>query len=584
MLTWPSSRSRGALEYGAAGCLAFAALLTFAVPAKSQVPGAFRPNAGTIINTYAPPADALVLPSSTLPKPADEITAAAAPGTKVLVYSFELEGVTLLPQAEVEAQLAELIGQKVSLDDLRKAAARVTALYRKHGYFLARAYVPAQTINGGGIRIAVLEGRYDHVETNGSARLGSDQAGKTLLSQGIAADQPIEEKSLERSLILLEQKAGAPANAVLRPGASIGTSSLQVNVPEGPLFSGSLGADSYGNRYTGEQRGVASVHLNSPLGMGDAGELWAAYSTGARALFASYQLPLGHRGFSLGASYADYHYELCCEFQPLERAGDARVAGLQARYPLLLRQSALLNVGLGYQHKSLVDNWAEGDLADRTASVATVDLDGLAAGHAGQVRYQVALTSGNLKLNGPSDFITINDATIDTAGHYSKLWGQVELFRPVSDGSFLSFRLSGQLASRNLDSSEKFLLGGYNGVRAYPEGEAAGDEALLARLEWIRPLNFTAMAGKAALHVFVDGGTTWIVDDLRGGLADPGIPNHYSIGGAGLGFNWNISHGLSLNAYVATKIGNNPGRSANGNDADGKDGNTRGWFGMEWAF
>jgi hemolysin activation/secretion protein len=200
------------------------------------------------------------------------------------------------------------------------------------------------------------------------------------------------------------------------------------------------------------------------------------------------------------------------------------------------------------------------------------------------VRYQLALTRGNLKLNGPAAYIGINEATIDTAGHYSKLWGQAELFRTVSDGSYVSFRLSGQLASRNLDSSEKFLLGGYNGVRAYPEGEAAGDEALLARLEWIRPLNFSGMPGKATLHAFVDGGTTWIVDDLRDGLADPGIPNHYSIGGAGLGFDWNISHGLSLNAYVATKIGKNPGRSANGNDADGEDSSTRGWFGMEWAF
>jgi hemolysin activation/secretion protein len=550
----------------------------------SQVPGAFRPNAGTIINTYAPPTDALALPSAALPKPADDIPAVTSPDTKVLVYSFELEGVTLLAAAEVEAQLADLIGQRVTLDDLRQAAARVTALYRQHGYFLARAYVPAQTINGGGIRIAVLEGRYDRVETNGSARLGGTHADKTLLSQGVGPDQPIEQKSLERGLILLEQRAGAPADAVLRPGASLGTSSLQVNVPEGPVLGGSLGTDTFGNRYTGEQRVVGAVNLNSPLGIGDAGQLWGAWSTGARAAYASYQLPVAHHGLTLGASYADYHYELCCEFEPLQRAGDARVAALQARYPLLLTQTALLNVGLSLQHKTLVDNWAEGDLADRDADVGVLDLDGIAAASWGQVRYQAALTHGALKINGPAAFISINAATIDTAGHYNKLWGQLEVIRPISDGSLLNFRVSGQLASRNLDSSEKFLLGGFNGVRAYPEGEAAGDEALLARLEWVRPLNITAISGTAALHVFVDGGTTWIVDDLRGGLADPGIPNHYSIGGAGLGFNWSIFHGLALNAYVATKIGNNPGRSASGNDADGKNSSTRGWFGMEWAF
>ena len=67
-------------------------------------------------------------------------------------------------------------------------------------------------------------------------------------------------------------------------------------------------------------------------------------------------------------------------------------------------------------------------------------------------------------------------------------------------------------------------------------------------------------------------------------LPTPESPTTTPSGGAGLGFNWNVSHGLSLNAYVATKIGNNPGRSANGNDADGEDSSTRGWFGMEWAF
>ena len=580
----PSRRHWCSVSRYAAGWLVVAALLAVAAPARSQVPNVFQPNAGTIFNTYAPPADGLVLPSSALPKPSDDIPSAAAPSARIQIYSFELEGVTLLPVDEVEAQLAELIGQRVTLEDLRQAAARVTSLYRRHGYFLARAYVPAQKINSGGVRIAVLEGHYDGVEASGSARLDDAQVHKTLLAQGVAQGEPIEQKSLERSLILLEQWLGAPTSAVLQPGGSIGTSTLRIDAPSGRLFSGSLGADSLGNRYTGEERTVASMQLNSPAGIGDAGDLWASYSTGARALFTSYQAPVGHRGLTFGASYADFHYELCCEFTALERAGDASVAGVQARYPLLLGQRSLLNAGIGLQRKRLTDTWAEGDLADRRVTAATFTLDGIAAARPGQVRYQLALTGGDLEINGPPDFIAINAATIDTAGRYGKLWAQAELFHPLRGGSAVNFRLSGQIANRNLDSSEKFLLGGYNGVRAYPEGEAAGDEALLARLEWIRPLSFSAMSGKAALRAFVDGGTVWIVDDRRGGSADPGITNHYSLGGAGLGFNWNLPHGLSLNAYVATKIGHNPGRSANGNDADGEDSDSRGWFSMEWAF
>jgi hemolysin activation/secretion protein len=582
----PSLRRRRSVSRYSAGCLAVAALLAAAVPAWSQsrAPSVFRPDAGTILNLYTPPADSVVLPASALPRPSDDMPAAAVLGARIRIYSFELEGVTLLPMAEVEAQLAGLIGQEATLEDLRVGAARVTALYREHGYFLARAYVPAQQVNGGSVRIAVLEGRYDRIEASGSARLDRDQVDKTLLAQGVIPGQPIEQRALERSLILLEQMAGSPAKAVLQSGVTLGTSNLQVDAPSGPLFRGSLAADNFGNRYTGQRRSIASVQLNSPLRIGDSGELWAAYSPGARAVFTSYQVPVGHDGLALGASYSDFSYELCCEFAALDRAGDATVAGVQARYPLLLSQRALLNVGLSLERKRLTDTWAGGDLEDRRLNVAVASFDGVAAALAGQLRYQVAFTTGDLEIIGPPEFIAINAATLNTAGRYSKLRGQVEFFHPLGERSALNLRLSGQAANRNLDSSEKFLLGGYNGVRAYPEGEAAGDEALLARVEWMRTLGFSAIPGKAAVRAFVDSGTVRIVRDTRDGLADPGIPNDYSLSGAGLGFNWNLPRGFSLSGYVATKIGDNPGRSADGNDADGEDSNTRGWVGAQWVF
>ena len=46
-----------------------------------------------------------------------------------------------------------------------------------------------------------------------------------------------------------------------------------------------------------------------------------------------------------------------------------------------------------------------------------------------------------------------------------------------------SASLRGQQASKNLDSSEKFSLGGPYGVRAYACGEASGDEGWLGSLE-----------------------------------------------------------------------------------------------------
>jgi hemolysin activation/secretion protein len=549
------------------------------------VPPAFAPNAGTILNIFAPPAAEPSLPASALPRPPDVQPAAdAAEGARVMVSRVVVDGVTLLAAAEVDAHVAGLVGREATFGELRQGAERITALYRERGYFLARAYLPAQEIVGGVVRIAVIEGRYDGVAAAGSSRLSDAVVQDTLAAHGVVAGQPVAQAGLERSLILLEQKGGAPAQALLQPGATLGTSALSIATPAGPLVTGSLGADNYGNRFTGQARATGSLFLNSPLRLGDRASLWLAHSTGADAVFGAYQLPVGSNGLTLGVSGSYYRYDLCCQFAALQRAGDAAVGGVQARYPLVLRQNAVHYAGLSLERKRLTDTWIGGDLDDKRVNVAVLSFDGVSAMAAGQVRYRVGASGGDLEIKGPADYIKLNAATVDTAGRYGKLWGQVDFLYPVTGWSFLNLRLSGQSASRNLDSSEKFLLGGFNGVRAYPEGEAAGDNAWLARLDWVLPITSAALPGRAAVRAFVDSGAIWLVDDVRGGLASPGFQNHYSLSGAGAGFNWSLPHGFSLTAYVATAIGNNPGASASGNNADGKSNDTRGWVGAEWAF
>jgi hemolysin activation/secretion protein len=562
--------------------LAFAAAST---PAWAQVPPAFAPNAGTILNIFAPPTAEPSLPAWTLPRPAEEQPVAdAAAGARVMVSRVVVDGVTLLPTAEVEALVAGFGGREATLGELRQGAERITARYRERGYFLARAYLPAQEIVGGVVRIAVIEGRFDKVEATGSARLSDRVVQDTLAAQGVVAGQSVAQAGLERSLILLEQQGGAPATALLQPGATLGTSALSITTPAGPLFNGTLGADNFGNRFTGEARATASLALNSPLRLGDRANLWLAHSTGADAVFGAYQIPVGSSGLVLGATASYYRYDLCCEFAALDRAGEAAVGGIQARYPIVLRQDALAWTGLAFERKRLTDTWLGGDLDDKRANVVTAAVDGIAAGLGGQVRYRVAASGGDLELKGPPDAIRINAATIDTEGRYAKLWGNAELTVPLARWNFLNLRVAGQMASRNLDSSEKFILGGFNGIRAYPEGEAAGDNAWLARLDWVVPLTFVDLPGKAAVRAFVDAGAVWIVDSTRGGLAASGFRNHYSLSGTGAGLNWNLPRGFALTAYVATAIGDNPGASLNGNNADGKSNDTRGWIGAEWAF
>jgi hypothetical protein len=84
--------------------------------------------------------------------------------------------------------------------------------------------------------------------------------------------------------------------------------------------------------------------------------------------------------------------------------------------------------------------------------------------------------------------------------------------------------------------------------------------------------------------LFVDAGTLWLLKDTRGGLASFGIPNRYNLAGIGIGVDWNLAKGLTANLEGATRIGNNPGASLKGYDADGRDNNSRLWLGLGWAY
>ena len=120
----------------------------------------------------------------------------------------------------------------------------------------------------------------------------------------------------------------------------------------------------------------------------------------------------------------------------------------------------------------------------------------------------------------------------------------------------LLLALSGQQASKNLNSSEKFSLGGASGVRAYPQGEGSGDQGVLGTLEVRRSLTEQLQAA-----VFYDAGTV----DINHTAFAPGA-NTRSISGAGLGLNGQIGK-LQFKTSVAWRIkgGNAMSDTANRN-------------------
>ncbi|MGL4271181.1 MAG: ShlB/FhaC/HecB family hemolysin secretion/activation protein, partial [Pseudomonas paracarnis] len=240
--------------------------------ALSGVPSVWAqvPSAGQVMRDIESLAPA-PLPSAPvqvdMPPPSAPSQATPGGGMQMQVKGFEIAGNQVFGREQLLELLADLPGQSLDLAGLRAAAQRITEYYQAHGYALARAFLPAQDIDQGIVRIQVLEGHYGRIELNNRSRVID-----AVLQQPLSALRPGEavyDADLEQSLLLLSDLPGVAVKGTLRPGSLPGSTDLVVDAEPGPWYAGTLEADNYGDRYTGEYRLGASLVLNNPLRLGD---------------------------------------------------------------------------------------------------------------------------------------------------------------------------------------------------------------------------------------------------------------------------------------------------------------------------
>jgi hemolysin activation/secretion protein len=535
-------------------------LLPFALLALSQ--GIFAqqpPSAGSQIQQI-PPA-----PAPQKAAPAIRIEPSTAPATpasdaaKITVNRLQVTGARVYSEAELVALTGFKPGSELSLGELRGMALKITQRYRSAGYFVAQAYLPAQEIKDGAVTIAVIEGQYGKVAVRNQSNLADDLVQSQL--GGINPGDTVAIAPLESHLLLLSDIPGVNVTSTLVPGASLGTSDLIVDVVPGKRVTGSIDADNAGNRYTGEYRLGATVNLNNAAGRGDVASLRVLTSgSGLNYARASYQMQFGKA--TAGVAYSWLGYELGKEFSYTGATGTAKIASLYGSYPLIRSRNTNLYAGLAFDHKTFQDKNPidlSMPVADKKSQVLTASLRGDhrdSLGGGGLSGYSLALSTGKVDLETPE--LQNRYALAQTSGHFNKLGFSAMRLQSVTDSVSLYAGINGQVASKNLDVSEKMELGGMYGVRAYPEGEAYADQGYVLTLEArMRLPTPVQLPGQVQLIGFVDTGSVtinknpWTTGD-----------NRRTLSGAGVGLNWSETNNFMVRAFYARKLGDEAATSA----------------------
>ncbi|MEM5316913.1 ShlB/FhaC/HecB family hemolysin secretion/activation protein [Paraburkholderia sp. JHI869] len=531
-------------------CLAVALAAT-ALAAHAQVRVPTPPNSGQLLQQVPQPSTQP--PPSNLDLTIQQPKNAPADDTKTFpVRTIEITGNTQLPTDLLHAVVAPSEGKNLTLSDLNALADKISDVYHERGFPLATAYVPAQTIENGIVRIDVAEARYGAVSLNNQSAVSDRVLNNTLAA--LQSGQPVSEFQLERTLLLMQDIPGAEVSSTLRPGQQVGTSDLLVDVTPQQRVTGDAGVDNFGDPYSGRVRGSGSLNINGLFNQGDLLD-FSALTSGNGMTYGrmDYRYLLNGQGTTLGATVSGLDYHLGNDLSELQSHGSAFVGGVVLAQPIIRNTRGNLFGQIEYDFRRLNDNIdIIGLQNDRHTNSFTTTLAGDQLDAGGVTNARLAMTYGVLAANNWQTDI-IDQLGADTAGHYVKLSLSLSRLQQFTRSDALYFGFSGQTSSKNLDTSEQFYLGGPDSVRGYDVGVLSGSRGYLATIEYRHDSTFQNIPGLWQFSVFVDTG--WIQQYKNTFV--PG-PNTGQLSSAGFGVQWNGPYKLLLSASVAFPFGRTP--------------------------
>lgn len=451
-------------------------------------------------------------------------------------------------KGELAKILAGYCGRDVKVSELPQLRYEVTEYCREAGFTVPLAVIPAQEVKSGVLEVHIFVAVYDDVTLTLNK---SDIYDKTLNKylRYMKKGKVITDARLEKIVNNINDLPAVQARAILRPGAEAGSTAIDFEVEKRKVWNNYIFTDNGGGHYSGRWRFGVNTELNNLSRTGDKLILSGIITEEeTKSYSVRYERHIGHQGTRWGIAYSQTNYE----FAPndlYDTLGESRGISVYGITPVHKDRSERHNLIYGYDRRKITDGYRFRDPFFRPLNF---DVDKVAdvwhIGFAGS-RYRPDQILQYSLIYWYGDIGTDGGAYYD--GAYHKLTAD---FLKIWYWNRYNFRLfgSGQLASRELDSSEQLFLGGMNGVRAYANGDGYGDSAFVSTAE----LRWQTDTPGLELAAFIDVAAG---KNLASGETD-------HISGWGLGVRYTKKNDWHAQFDWARKINGRPDRSEPGDD------------------
>lgn len=502
-------------------------------------------------------------------------------GFKTLVKRFKIEGSTKYDDNYInKVVLKEFVDKELTYGDIKKAALTITNKYAEDGY-VSKTIIPKQDVLNNEVLLKVIEGKTGEIfiEDANASNMSKDSL-EGYLYHNQPKNEQLSLQNLQKGLYILNELPGFSAGSSLLPGNEDGFTDIVISAKDTQKIEASGYLDNFGNRYTGSHQTTAILNVNDISGMGryDQLALRILATTGSKYGRIGYTMPVGYSGLKLGVNASKMAYKLGEDYKSDNITGESSTLGSSLDYPLIRSKNMTLSTSLSVEKKYYNDKNDNVDITRKGVFASTLGINGDTTDDwlgGGQNIFSLSYAKGELDIT-LQDQKDTDSTTARTDGSYHKLQITLSRTQLLDDTHSLFAQFSGQIAGKNMDSSEQLSLGGAYAVRAYPGGEASTDEGYVTNIELRRKLG-----GGFSANTFFDTGYAHINRSTWDGIGD--IRNSYMLHGVGVGLNYAMDE-LSGKLFVAKGVGPNAGAGDNNKDSDGTKPSARVWLSLQYRF
>lgn len=456
----------------------------------------------------------------------------AEPAQAILAGAIRVDGAVAVPQAAFSPAIEPYLGRELSPEELRRLARDVAQVAREAGYGLATAWIPAQSLVNGLLRVRIDEGRIDAIDARGP---GATAVARRL--EGLAGPDPVRTEALERALLLASDVDGVSVGRA-RLEREDGRNVLRVDT-RFDRVRGQVTIDNWGTSSLGPVRMRAIADIFGVAIAGDRLTIGVMTTPVSPREFqfvqAGYSLPVGAGGTELSVRGYVSRSGAGGSLRALDIDGDASEIGIGLSHPFLRSRTANLWAYLDFGLRDSSLDRAGARLRDDRIATVSAALYGWKRLGGGALRVRWSLVQG---LDG-FDATRAGDPRAsrpDGDGVFTKASFWADYTRTLGGGFSIQVGGQGQLASRPLLASEELGLGGRAFLRGYDYREFSGDRGAAGALELRYDLRDPApFLNRVQLYAYGDAGE---VSNLR----------------SGFGSGWLASAGGGMRLYLPHRI------------------------------